>query len=167
VEVLLDALRYANDPPFKVVGGGTLAAALRERASDLGLNNTEFLGAVPADRVGDVLKASRYLVMPSVWNETGGLAALEAMSFGRPLLVTSLGGLPELVRQGTGLVCRPGDARDMAKNIQTLKQDDAFCLEAGTRGLRVSRQEFSPEKHVARLEAAYRTCLERGVTGSQ
>jgi glycosyltransferase involved in cell wall biosynthesis len=166
VDVLLDALHLAKDPPFRVVGDGGLAAVLRSRAARNGLKKTEFLGAVPPERLDDLLRGSRYLAMPSLLNETGGMAALEAMALGRPLLVTSLGGLPELVREGSGLVCRPGDPRDLAKGIERLMEDDALCLEAGTRGLSLSRQEFGPETHLARLEAAYRMCIERAATAS-
>jgi glycosyltransferase involved in cell wall biosynthesis len=159
VHVLLEALRIAKDPPFRVVGDGPMESVLRNQAAGLGLTNTKFLGRLPANQVGEVLRGSRFLVMPSLWNETGGLAALEAMAVARPVLVSSLGGLPELVREGTGLQCRPGDAVDLAKQIQRLMDDSDFCRVAGVRGLRVSRHEFGPEMHLARLETAFRTVL--------
>jgi glycosyltransferase involved in cell wall biosynthesis len=162
VEVLLDALRLAKDPPFRVVGDGPLATALRHRAGRLGLKRTEFLGTLPPDRTGEVMRRSRFLVMPSVLNETAGLSGLEAMACGRPLLVTSLGGLPELVKDGCGLVCRSGDAADLAKGVERLMMDDRFCREAGERGLEKSRDEFGPETHLARLEAAYETSIDPG-----
>ena len=117
------------------------------------------LGRLPSDQVGEVLRGSRYLAMPSLWNETGGLAALEAMALARPVLVSSLGGLPELIRGGTGLQCRPGDAVDLAKQIQRLMDDSDLCRAAGVRGLTVSRHEFGPEMHLARLETAFRSVL--------
>jgi glycosyltransferase involved in cell wall biosynthesis len=159
VHVLLEALRIAKDPPFRVVGDGPMESALRNQAVGLGLTNTKFLGRLPSNQVGEVLRGSRFLVMPSLWNETGGLAALEAMAVARPVLVSSLGGLPELVREGTGLQCRPGDAVDLAKQIQRLMDDSDFCRAAGVRGLKVSRHEFGPEMHLARLETAFRTVL--------
>jgi glycosyltransferase involved in cell wall biosynthesis len=161
---LLEALRIARDPPFRVVGDGPLATTLRGEAAKIGLNKTEFLGQLPRDRVDEVLRRARFLVIPSLWDENAPLAGLEAMAHGRPLLVTSRGGLPELVREETGLVCPPGDPRLMAEQIVRLMEDDTYCLAAGTRGLRVSRGEFGPEMHLARLEAAYQTSIERGAT---
>jgi glycosyltransferase involved in cell wall biosynthesis len=164
VNVLLAALRTAKDPPFRVIGDGPLAATLRGHAATIGLKNTEFMGRLPRDQVDQMLGDARFLALPSLWDENAPLAGLEALASGRPLLVTSRGGLPELVREGNGLTCHPGDPRGMAKGIEKLMDDDEFCIEAGTRSLRLSRKEFAPEKHLARLEAAYRTCIERPPT---
>jgi glycosyltransferase involved in cell wall biosynthesis len=76
VHVLLEALRIAKDPPFRVVGDGPMGSLLRNQAVALGLTNIEFLGRVPPDQVGEILRGSRFLAMPSLSNETGGLAAL-------------------------------------------------------------------------------------------
>lgn len=163
VDVLLDALRLAKDPPFRVIGGGPFEAALRHRAARLDLKRTKFLGAVAPERVGEIVRRSRFLAVPSLWNETGGLSGMEAMARGRALLVTSLGGLPELVSGGCGIVCRPGDADDMATAIERLMIDYQFCKEVGERGLEKSRKEFGQEIHLTRLEAAYEMCIDRGV----
>lgn len=161
VDLLLEALKIAGDPPFRIIGDGPLEGPLRDRAMTLRLNNTSFLGRVPPNQVDDALRGSRFLVMPSLGNENCPMAALEAMALGRPLLVTSRGGLPELVRNGTGLVSRPGDPQHLADQIEKLMTDDSFCHEAGMRALSVSRREFSPDTHLARLEAAYSACIER------
>jgi len=166
LDVLLHTLRIARDPPFRIVGDGPLSAVLRRRAATLGLKKTQFLGRIPRDQVDEVLRDARFLALPSLLDENCPMAGLEAMALGRPLLVTSLGGLPELVREGTGLVCRPGDPGDMAKGIERLMEDDTLCLEAGIRGLSVSRQEFGPEIHLARLEAAYGLCIEQAAIAS-
>ena len=159
VDVLLRALRLAGDPPFRIVGDGPVAGELRSGAAKLGLKRTEFLGSLTHDGVAETLRESRFLVVPSVMNETAGLAGLEAMALGRPLLVTSLGALPELVREGTGLICRPGDPADMAVSIVRLMEDEQYCREAGALGLSLTRDQLGPEAHLRRLESAYRSCL--------
>ena len=159
VHVLLDALRIANDPPFRIIGDGPMAARLRDRAARLGLRQTVFLGRLASDRVDEALRDARFLVIPSLGDENCPIAALEGLAHGRPLLVTSRGGLPELVQEDNGLICRAGDAHDLAKGIDKLMMDDAFCQQAGARSLRASRSQFGPEEHLARLEAAYRACV--------
>jgi len=157
VHVLLNALRIANDPPFKVVGDGPLASVLRRQAATIGLEKTQFMGRQPPGRVDGILRDARFLVLPSLSDENCPMAGLEAMALGRPLLVTTRGGLPELVREGTGLICGPDDPHDLAKGIERLMGDDVYCGEAGARGLAVSREEFGPETHLSRLMAAYGT----------
>jgi glycosyltransferase involved in cell wall biosynthesis len=152
---LLEALRLADDPPFLVVGDGPLGPALRQLARDLGLERTEFLGRLPHHEVPQVLAAARYLVMPSQCDENAPLAALEAMASGRPLLVTRVGGLPELVEGGGGFVCERGDVAGMAAQLRRLVRDDSLCRLAGTSALRFAFRELAPGMHRRNLEAAY------------
>lgn len=161
VDVLLRALHDAGDPPFRIVGDGPLSAALTELAGTLGLGNTVFTGQIDPTEVRNVVAAARYLVLPSVWDENAPLAALEAMAAGLPLLVTRTGGLPELVRNGEGLMAEPGDARALAAHIETLVTDEASRRSLGRRALERAREEFSPEHHLARLEAAYEGVLRK------
>jgi glycosyltransferase involved in cell wall biosynthesis len=153
--VLLQALRIADDPPFRIVGGGPLSSELESQAARLGLANVQFFGQVPHEQIDQILRESRYLVLPSSWNENCPMAALESMAQGRPLLVTERGGLPELTREGAGLVCRADDACDLAKKIRTLVEDEDLCSRAGARALMLARTEFGPDAHLERLEAAY------------
>ena len=161
LDVLLDGLRAAGDPPFKVVGGGPLLEALRARAEGLRLAAVEFTGHVPSEEVAGLLAGARFVVVPSVWEEVAGLAAIEAMAAGRPLLVADSGGLPELVRAGEGLSFPPGDAQALADGIVKLVGDSELCAAAGERGLDRARAEFSPERHLEGLEAAYHKVLDR------
>jgi glycosyltransferase involved in cell wall biosynthesis len=137
-----------------------LLERLETRARSLGLDGTEFTGHVPAGDVGGLLAGARFVVVPSLWEEVAGLAAIEAMAAGRPLLVADSGGLPELVRGGEGLSFPAGDARALADGIERLFADTELCVAAGERGLARARLEFSPESHLEGLEAAYRRVVE-------
>jgi glycosyltransferase involved in cell wall biosynthesis len=159
---LLRALRQAGDPPFQIAGDGPLDAALRRLAADLGLRRLRFLGRLDHAEAGRVLAASRYLALPSVCDDNAPLAALEALAAGRPLLVSRAGGLPELVDEGaTGLLCDPGDVAGLAASLSRLVADERLCRWMGARAIDLARREFSPERHVRRLEAAYEAARRR------
>jgi glycosyltransferase involved in cell wall biosynthesis len=155
LDVMLRALKSAGDPPFRIVGDGIVRAALESLARELGLVNTTFVGRVPPARVGELLEEARYVAMPSLWDEVAGIAALEAMALGRPLLVTEKGGLPELIENGEGLQARAGDATDTAAKVRTLMEDEISWNEMSGRALARARTEFTPEAHAAQLEHAY------------
>jgi glycosyltransferase involved in cell wall biosynthesis len=159
VEVLLRALSRAGDPPFKIVGDGPVRRGAEQLAWDLGLHRTEFLGVMDAAAVYEVLEASRYLVMPSIWEETGGISALEAMAHGRPIIVSALGSLIELADGGAGLAAVPGDVDDLVTKIRQLSVDDDLCLNAGKQAWNLCRNEHSGVMHVSRLEEAYASVL--------
>jgi glycosyltransferase involved in cell wall biosynthesis len=159
VDILLEALRVAEDPPFRICGDGPVRASLEELAVAKGLQNTAFLGQLPAEEVAGQLHGSRFFVLPSLWDENAPLAALEAMAAGRPLLVTRGGGLPELVSSGEGLMCRRGDPLDLADKIRSFWDDDALCLNAGTAALVRAAAEFTPAAHLRRLEDVYQQVI--------
>jgi glycosyltransferase involved in cell wall biosynthesis len=153
--VLLRALARAGDPPFSVVGDGPLRHAMKRLAGELGLQQTDFTGRLPSPDVQRILDRCRYLVMPSISEEVGPLAPLEAMAHGRPIVVSALGALSELVRDGAGLAVAPGDVGDLAARIGHLVQEDDLCIELGQRAWQLCRDRYSTERHLARLEEAY------------
>jgi glycosyltransferase involved in cell wall biosynthesis len=161
IDVLLRALALAGDPPFRIAGDGPVEGPLVALAGELGLRNTPFLGRVPPADVPRLLRECRYLALPSLWDENAPLAALEAMAAGRPLLVTSNGGLPELVAGGEGVSCPPGDADALAGAIRSLHADEELCKEAAERARRRAEAEFTPQHHLTRLEHAYTRALAR------
>ncbi|MDQ3217770.1 MAG: glycosyltransferase, partial [Actinomycetota bacterium] len=162
LDVMLRALARAGDPPFRIVGDGTVRPALEALTRALGLANTVFVGRVAPARVGELLEDARYAAMPSLWDEVAGIAALEAMAVGRPLLVTEKGGLPELIENGEGLLARAGDVEDTAAKVKVLMEDDARWHEMSQRALARARAEFTPEAHAIELESAYEHALALG-----
>ncbi|HYB40794.1 MAG TPA: glycosyltransferase family 4 protein, partial [Candidatus Methylomirabilis sp.] len=128
---LLDAwaevARARPDALLLVAGSGPLEAALRRRADALGLGGRAiFAGRVAeADKV-DYYNAADLFVSPSSL-EGFGFTVGEAMSCGRPVVVSDRGALPELVVDGEGgFVCRHGDAAELARRILTLLGDPAL-----------------------------------------
>jgi glycosyltransferase involved in cell wall biosynthesis len=159
IDVLLRSLSKAGDPPFKVAGDGPVLNALQELAAGLGLHHTEFLGRLSRDEVERTLADARYVALPSSWDENAPLAALEAMASGKPLLVTSTGGLVELVENGEGLECPIGDVDAIAAAIVRLSTEDDLCRALGERAVKRADSDFTPEAHLGRLQAVYEKCL--------
>ncbi|HVL65036.1 MAG TPA: glycosyltransferase family 4 protein [Actinomycetota bacterium] len=163
VDLLLRALVRAGDPPFTIVGDGPEGAALRSMARDLGLKNVSFTGLVTPETARGFVSRCRFLVVPSLSDENAPLVALEAMAASRPLLVSDRGGLPELARDGGGLVFRSGDVDALAAQIARLAQDDALCEAAGAAARERIRAEMTPEAHREALEDVYRSVVARAV----
>ncbi|MGH2753477.1 MAG: glycosyltransferase family 4 protein [Actinomycetota bacterium] len=155
LDILLRALKIAGDPPFQIVGGGPTEDELKRLGEELGLENTHFVGFVDPTAVRKLVAEARYIAFPSVWNENAPLAALEAMTAARPLLVTRVGGLPELVQTGGGLACAPGDVEELAAGIRRLMDDQRLCETAGAQAAMMARSEFHPAVHLQRLEDVY------------
>ncbi len=128
LDVFLDAAAAvrASHPQarFALFGDGEGAAALQARARSLGLDGAVgFPGQVPAH---EALAQLGVLVLSS-YMEGAPLALLEAMAAGVPVVATRVGGIPELVPEGTGQLVAPGDAAGLAAAIARLLDDPALA----------------------------------------
>jgi len=161
VSVLIDALQLAGDPPFEIVGDGPSADEMRARAERRGLRRTTFLGELDRPGVDAAIARARYVAAPSLWDEVAGLAAMEGLAAGRPLIASRVGGLAELADEDRGAVVPPGDVDALAAAIRQLADDPARAAEQGRNANAFATAELSPAVHLERLEAAYQRVLDR------
>jgi glycosyltransferase involved in cell wall biosynthesis len=160
--VLLRALAQARARvpavSLDIAGRGPLAPALKAYVRELGLEDAvRFLGFVSP--VESAVEGAAIVVVPSL-GEGFGMVALEAMERSRPVIASSVGGLPEIVADGeTGLVVRPADADALAEAIVALASDLARAAEMGRAGRARALAEFTPERCVERVEALYERAL--------
>jgi glycosyltransferase involved in cell wall biosynthesis len=112
-----------------------------------------FLGA-RAD-VADVLRALDLFVFSSR-RDSFGVAVVEAMMTGVPVVVSDIGPLLEVTGDGAhASVFRTGDADDLAQRLIELLRDDGRRAELGARGQAWARGEFGIGRHIARLRELY------------
>ena len=121
VHVLVDAFRSVPDPGITLDVHGSLsvapayADALRRAAA--GDARIRFHGGFAEGGQARILAALDLVVVPSVWWENSPLVVLEALAEGVPIVASAIGGLPEIVPEGAGLLVPPGDARALASAI--------------------------------------------------
>lgn len=159
-----DLLRESLPPArFLLAGTGPLQTGLRERARTQHLR-IEFPGFL-ADRVG-FFAALDLFVMPSR-AEAWGLAALEAMAYGVPVIASDVGGLKEIVSPGEGGRLVPwGDPTALAEAIRDAAADRDRLRAAGLQGRERARR-FSTVQTVERTEGFYRRVLGHAGPGCQ
>jgi glycosyltransferase involved in cell wall biosynthesis len=160
VDVLLRAAAAA-DIPLKVAGDGPERLKLEALASDLG-SDVEFLGHLGFDALAQHVAGSFAVVVPSRWHENCPLAVLEAMAWGKPVVGTTLGGMPELVEHGKqGVLVPPDDASALAAALSDLRSAPEWVKEMGAEGRRKVESSYSPTEHIAALRDVYSEAAER------
>jgi glycosyltransferase involved in cell wall biosynthesis len=107
----------------------------------------------------EVLSGMDVFVMPSL-NEGLGLALMEAMAFGLPVIGSDVGGIRSLIKDGeTGLLVRPADSPALGFAILELLNDKKKMADLGRRAAAFIAKNFSQDKMVSRTEGVYAQCL--------
>jgi glycosyltransferase involved in cell wall biosynthesis len=125
-------------------------------------------GVIVAEEVPhvDVLRAWGHClaaVVPSVWPEPFGIVALEAMAAGRPVVASSVGGLAELVVDGTsGIHVPPGDVLALRNALERLLADAPLRARMGAAG-REKAAAYSAALVVGAWERVFREVIEEGM----
>lgn len=166
VEAAALVARAHPDCRFVAVGGETVQPGftkyLQDRVRELGLGDRfAFLGF--RTDVERVLAAVDVVVLPSL-SEGFPLAILEAMACGKPVIATSVGGVPEAVADGeTGLLVPPGQVGDLAQAIDRLLRNPDLCQRLGRAARDRVQRCFSVELFAARVQTLYDELLVRHV----
>jgi glycosyltransferase involved in cell wall biosynthesis len=110
--------------------------------------------------LGRTLESVHVVIMPSVWEETAGLAAMEQMMRGRLVIASKLGGLAETVGD-VGLLFQPGDVADLARCMREVLQDRSVVTSLGRKGHERAASLFRLERMIAEHGSIYREISQR------
>jgi glycosyltransferase involved in cell wall biosynthesis len=140
---LADAFERLGDPAatLTVVGDGPLRTALEGR------KGVTLVGAVPHDSVRDHIAAARVVCQPSLV-EPFGQALLEAMAMGRPVVATRVGGPPEFVTEGAGVLVDPLDVESIARGLT-----EAAALPCPSPAARAAAMSHDVRRQAERIES--------------
>lgn len=158
VEVLLRAMEQLPHVPCKIVGTGPEEAQLHLLGDRMA--HVSFEGYQSGEALWQFIRGARAVVVPSVWNEVFGLVALEAMAFGKPVIASNIGALPEVVIDRlTGFLVPAGDIHALREAVARVAEDPVLATQMGRAGRALIEREFNAEKHYLRLMEIYRDAI--------
>ena len=154
---MFDKVNQKIPSKLLMVGDGPERFGLEELCAQLGLcDRVVFIGKVRETQ--EVLEISDLFVLPSE-TESFGLAALEAMAMGVPVISSNTGGIPEVNINGeTGFMSEVGDVEDMAKNAIYILEDEDRKKIFGENALARSKV-FDIDAVVRQYEDLYKTLI--------
>ena len=139
-------LQHRPEARFIFVGQGTgdlwREKRLRRAIYDSGLENKILMLGYRWD-TPDILAAADIVVIASLCTEASPIVLREAFASGRPVVVTKIGDVPEIVEDGeNGLMVEPGDSGALATAILRFLSDKELAARCATNGLRYAREHF-------------------------
>jgi len=156
---LLKALSLLKDsfPHVKlaICGDGQLDSA-RKMVDELGIgSNVEFHGWIGADQRAREFARASIFTLPS-YDEGLPMAMLEAMAAGKAIVVTPVGGIPEVVKdRENGLLVPPGDASALAQALREILEDSSLGKMLAENAVRTVEARFSPPVVLGQLSRIY------------
>jgi glycosyltransferase involved in cell wall biosynthesis len=160
LDVLLRAMALVRsrglDLNLVLLGEGPLRHQLEELARQLGIDDSvHFAGFQGLQEVRRQLRRCMVFVLPSRV-EPFGIAILEAMVFGKPVLATTVGGIPEIITHlENGYLVPPDDSDALADAVATLASDPDLRQQLGAAGLLTVQKRFTHRHTGATFEALF------------
>jgi len=145
-----------------IVGDGSLRGLLQQLARDLAIGGiTDFVGPVPHERIPEVLSGFTVFAALSL-AESFGVAVLEASACGLPVVVSNVGGLPEVVvAESTGMVVPPRDPDAAAEAFSALMRDTELRHRLGKAGREHVLVNYEWSENAGRMMALYASLLQQ------
>lgn len=164
---LIEALKFLPaQVELWLAGEGELRAEIEKQVAQLGLKDrVRFLGFLSHEKLLALYREGQVdlVVLPSVdlgdgLGEGIPVSLIEAMSYGLPVVSTRTGGIPELLRDGAGILVPDKDPQALAEAIGTLYRDRTYARAVGEKGKKRVETEFSVEAVVERLLELWQGC---------
>ena len=159
-KVLIDAMKHLKDLPIHLVlcGNGILLEELQQQCRENGVEERVHFAGYRRD-IPNVMKDSDLYLFPSK-REGLGLAGIEAMASGLPVVSSNINGILDYMIEGkTGHMCDPNDADAFARAILDLYHDPDKRREIGAFNVEQAKN-FDQAHSAAALEEGYRQLLD-------
>lgn len=158
IDYLIRAVRLVSKEEkcqLVIIGEGEERTALEKLTQDLNVEeHVHFLGLVPHDQLPPYLALADIAVVPSLV-EASSIFMLEAMAMAKPVIVTNVGGLPEIFDPSAGILVEPMDEMGLADAILELLRNKEKRLQFGKQAREHVETNFSWKRIAKQTESEY------------
>lgn len=157
IRTLIESTRDDVGMTLKVVGEGPD----KENLQDLAGDSVSFEGYKSGKELERLVQGAAFVVVPSECHENASMVVLEAMAYGKPVIGSRMGGIPEQVVDGeTGVIFDAGDQGQLKSAIQTLVSDKAKRQAMGRAARARLVEYFSLDRHCGQLLNLYAKAMQ-------
>ncbi|WP_228016061.1 glycosyltransferase [Synechocystis salina] len=159
---LIKAWEKLKQPEWhlNILGGGPQKPELEGFADNYALSNIRFLGYQSQKKVVEAINNATVIVVPSQWYEIFGRVVIEAFACGRPVIVSNLGALPEIVDEGkTGFIVPATNINAWTELLEWCSENPSILIKMGQKARQVYSQKYTPEINYQQLMSIYHQVL--------
>lgn len=167
VLTLLSAIKQLPHVRLEIAGTGPEEQTLQDFVTENDLSDrVHFNGFMSGHALKDMINGAKCVILPSEWYENGPYSIMEAQASGKPVIVSNLGGLPEIVEDGhTGFICTAFDSESLANSIMqmenlTKKEYDDMSAAA----IESAMHKFNADSYLKELTRHYEDLVKKGST---
>jgi glycosyltransferase involved in cell wall biosynthesis len=159
LEAARQVLTHVPGARFLIVGDGVGYDDVRARVNRMGLAESVTMTGFRRD-IPEVMAALDVLVLPSIRSEATSQVILQALAVGTPVIATSIGGSPEVIRDGeTGRLVPPNDAPALAAAMTAALRDPERARAMARAGQTFVRERLSLDAQMAITTGVYRELI--------
>ena len=142
--------------PLRIAGAGPLEPELREQVAKDGNTQVVFEGHCDSAKLADLYRNAAFAVVPSEWYENAPMSILEAFAYGKAVVASRIGGIPELVTDGEqGRLFTWGNCGELRAALCNLWLDKPAQRRMGQNARELAISRFSQESRTASLLSIY------------
>ena len=161
IDILIRAMLDLPDIPLKIAGSGPKEPKLSAIAEEIGVGNVEFLGFKTGNDLVNLVRNSAFTIVPSICYENCSMTVLESFAYGKPVIGSEIGGIPEQVLHGkNGYLFQPGNVDKLSKLIRELYKTPELIRQMGKEARKTVETKYSDERHYEKLMEVYQRLID-------
>jgi glycosyltransferase involved in cell wall biosynthesis len=147
VHFLLSAMKsLPKNIALHIVGTGSESQNLQNQAAELNLSTVKFLGYLEGKELENEYKNCIATIQPCNWFETFGLTVIESFLYGKPVIASSIGAIPEIIENDkNGILFEPANIEQLGKAIKYLHNNPKKAYEYGKNGREKVETDYNSE----------------------
>jgi glycosyltransferase involved in cell wall biosynthesis len=146
--------------PVRIAGTGPMEAELRAMAEKDG-GSIVLEGHCGGKKLAELYRNAAFVVVPSEWYENAPMSILESFAYGKPVIGTRIGGIPEMITEGeNGSLVDPGEKDQLRSAIQRLWNDKSAQSNMGRNARRLVETKFAQSSRTTSLMNIYQSLLD-------
>lgn len=150
--------------PLYILGTGDMEDEIKLYIKNHKLENrVKLFGFKTGEELKSFVKKAKCIVLPSEWYENGPYAIMEAMSVGKPVIVSNIGGLPEIVQHKvTGFIFEPWSVEQLSACIDEVNSLSFEEYEKmSEKATATAKELFDADRYYTELMACYKECIQK------